>query len=174
MLVVGSGGARADGLTAKRILDLLYPQSAGWTRLGVFPHPSPHLFDDPIHVETLGNFDRLQTGTDRCSPMLRMFLDRARRNWFRAANVFGSGDDDLVYAGPQPCAEGDWTIIWRHGLKAAAQASVVILDFEVLRIWSGRSRRRLAWRAAAVAIRGAIIAFTIRFRRRRASRLLAL
>jgi len=137
MLALATGGAHADGLSVKRILDLLYPQSVAWTRLGAFAHAPPHLFDDPIHVETLGNFNRLQTDADRCAPMLRMFLDRARRNRFRAANVFGSGDDDLVYAGPQPCAEGDWTIIWRHGLNATAQVSVVILESEVQRIVAG-------------------------------------
>ena len=40
------------------------------------PHPSLHLLDDPIHVETLGYSERLQTDSDRCSPMLRMFLGR--------------------------------------------------------------------------------------------------
>ena len=69
--------------------------------------------------------------------MLRMFLDRTRRIRFRAANVFGSGDDDLVYAGPQPCAEGDWTIIWRHGLNYSVRASVIILNGEVQRVQAG-------------------------------------
>jgi hypothetical protein len=137
-LVLGLHGAQAAGPTAKNILDLLYPQAIGWTRLSTFPHPPPRVFDDPIHVETLGYFDRLQTDADRCSPILRMFLDRSKRTKFRAANVFGPGDDDLVYAGLKPCAEGDWTIIWRHGLNSTAQVSVTILDAEVQRIQAGR------------------------------------
>ncbi len=136
-LVLRTGGAQAAGTTTKNILDLLYPQATGWTLLRTFPHPPPQLFGDPIHVETLGYFDRLQTGADRCSPMLRMFLGRDTRHRFRSANVFGPGDDDLVYAGQKPCAEGDWTIIWRHGLNSTAQASVIILDSEVQRIQAG-------------------------------------
>jgi hypothetical protein len=135
--VIGPGRARAADPTAKNVLDLLYPQSAGWTRMSTFPHPPPHLFDDPIHVETLGYFDRLGIDADRCSPMLRMFLDHARRNRFRSANVFGPGDDDLVYAGSKPCAEGDWTIIWRHGVSYTTQTSVIILDSEVQRVLAG-------------------------------------
>ncbi len=137
VLALGPGRAHGDGQMPKRIMDLLYPQSAAWTRLSTFPHPSPHLLDDPIHVETLGYFERLQTDVDRCSPMLRMFLGRDKLRRFRSADVFGHGDDDLVYAGPKPCSEGEWTIIWRHGLNYAAQASVVILDTEVQRILAG-------------------------------------
>jgi len=137
LLVMGSDRARGDGPTSKSILDLLFPQSAGWTRLSTLPHPSPHFLDDPIHVETLGYFDRLQTDADRCSPMLRMFLRRDKPNRFRSADVFGAGDDDLVYAGPKPCAEGDWTVIWRHGLTYTAQVSVIILDAEVQRMLTG-------------------------------------
>jgi hypothetical protein len=93
-----AGSGRAQGITAtpKSILDLLYPQSAGWTLLSTLPHPSPHLLDDPIQVETLGYFDRLQTGADRCSPMLRMFLGRGALDRFRSANLFEPGDDNLV------------------------------------------------------------------------------
>jgi hypothetical protein len=136
VLVMGPGRAAGDSQTPRHILDLLYPQSAGWTRLSAFPHPSPHLLDDPIHVETLGDFDDLRNDPG-CSPMLRMFLDRARRNRFRTANVFGPGDDDLVYAGPKPCAEGDWTIIWRHGLNYSTRASVIILNGEIQRVQAG-------------------------------------
>jgi hypothetical protein len=137
LLLMGLGRAQGDSQTPKHIIDLLYPQSAGWTRLSTFPHPSPHLFDDPMHVETLGYFDRLQTGADRCSPILRMFLGRDKLRRFRTANVFGPGDDDLVYAGPKPCAEGDWTIIWRHGLNYPAQVSVIVLDAEVQLVLAG-------------------------------------
>jgi len=140
VLVLVAGPASAQGVTAtpKIILDLLYPQSVGWTLLSTFPHPSPGLLDDPIHVEMLGYFERLQTGADRCSPMLRMFLGRAALDRFRAANVFGPGDDDLVYAGQKPCAEGDWTIIWRHGLSRTGSASVIILDADFQRVLAGQ------------------------------------
>jgi hypothetical protein len=137
MLLAGPGRAQTGIATPKMILDLIYPQSVGWTLLSTFPRPSPRLLDDPIHVETLGYFDRLQTGADRCSPMLRMFLGRAAPQRFRSANIFGPGDDDLVYAGQKPCAEGDWTVIWRHGLARTGSASVIILDAEVQRVSAG-------------------------------------
>jgi len=135
-IVLGPARAHGDGQT-KHLLDLLYPQSVGWTLLSTFPHPPSHLLDDPIHVETLGYFDRLRTDADRCSPIVRMFLGRDKLHRFRSGNVLGPGDDDLVYAGPKPCAEGDWTIIWRHGLDHTSGATVIILDVEVLRILPG-------------------------------------
>jgi hypothetical protein len=139
VLVLMAGSGRAQGITAtpKNILDLLYPQAAGWTLLSTFPHPSPHLLDDPIQVETLGYFDRLQTGADRCSPMLRMFLGRGALDRFRSANLLGPGDDNLVYAGQKPCAEGDWTIVWRHGLAKTGSVSVITLDAEIQRVLTG-------------------------------------
>jgi hypothetical protein len=135
-IVLGPARAHGDGQTM-HLLDLLYPQSVNWALLSTFPHPSPHLLDDPIHVETLGYFERMQTGADRCSPILRMFLGRAKLERFRSADVFGPGDDDLVYAGQKPCAEGDWTIIWRRGLSRTGQVGVIILDAEVQRVLAG-------------------------------------
>jgi hypothetical protein len=136
VIVLGSARAHGDGQT-KRLLDLLYPQSVNWALLSTFPHPSPHLLDDSIHVETLGYFDRPQTDADRCSPIVRMFLGRDKLRRFRSGNVLGPGDDDLIYAGPKPCAEGDWTIIWRHGLSHTSAVTVIILDAEILRILAG-------------------------------------
>jgi len=137
VLLAAPGRVRAAGPTANELLSLLYPQSVAWRVLDTFPHPSPHLLDDPIHVETLGYFDRLQTDADRCSPMLRLFLGPDPMRRFRSADVFGPGDDDLVYAGQKPCAEGEWTIIWRHGLNRAGRVSVFVLDSEVRRVLAG-------------------------------------
>jgi hypothetical protein len=137
VLLTGPSGAQGGSQTPKSILDLLYPQSAGWTRLNRLPHPSPRILDDPIHVETLGYFERLQTDADRCSPMLRMFLGRGALDRFRTANVFGTGDDDLIYAGTKPCAEGAWTIIWQHGRNPSVASHATILDAEIQRIQSG-------------------------------------
>ena len=137
VLLTGPSRAQAGSETPKSILDLLYPQSAGWTRLNRLPHPSPRILDDPIHVETLGYFERLQTDADRCSPMLRMFLGRGALDRFRTANIFGTGDDDLIYAGPKPCAEGAWTVIWQHGRNPSAASHATILDAEIQRLQSG-------------------------------------
>ncbi len=48
-------------------------------------------------------------------------------------DIFGTDDDDLVYFGEDPCAEGHFTFVWRHVHAPSRMASLVILA-NVLRV----------------------------------------
>jgi hypothetical protein len=124
-----------DGLN-DRLLALLYPQSVGWTTVSKLPHPPAALLEDPVAVEELGGYEpfRPQSG---CNPLIRMFVGHHVIDGFHVANLYGAGNSDLIYTGNNPCAEGDWTVIWRNGVHLAKGQPPTVLGTIVWRILPG-------------------------------------
>jgi hypothetical protein len=87
-------------------------------------------------MESLGNYKALRSPPG-CNPMLRMFAGSHAIDRFHRGNLFGVGEQDLIYEGQNPCAEGPWAIIWPDGLHYSYKREPIVLYGEFWRVLPG-------------------------------------
>lgn len=98
-----------------RMAEILFPEARAWRRIDKLPVVTAAEMDSQL-------VDRMfakKSGVTGEEDFVCSFRDRLKRDLGHEGNlhrgdVFGPGDDDLVYGGSEPCSEGNISIIWRH------------------------------------------------------------
>jgi len=96
---------------AERLADLLFPESHDWARVAELPVLATREFDQSL-ASALGREYDASPAAEAVCVMINMFMDDTPRGQFHVLAREGPGTPDVLYVGSQPCAEGDWTVIW--------------------------------------------------------------
>ena len=112
--------------------DILLPETTAWPALRDFPHPAQPDLTGDLLTRLSAELPETLTGGS-CPFAAKVIQAPGFRGKLRMGSIFGPDDDDIVYAGPTPCGEGDITVVWRHVHDPAALSSFALFA-TVLRV----------------------------------------
>jgi hypothetical protein len=122
----------SDAAGAQQLADVLFPETHEWRSINSFPHPAmPEL--DSLLGPMIAKLPRDFARDVSCSITERLIRTPDFIAELHQGDIFGPGDDDFVYVGENPCAEGDITIVWRHVREPSRMISLAIRT-RVLRV----------------------------------------
>jgi hypothetical protein len=122
----------SDDGGAQQLADVLFPETREWRSINSFPHPAMPELDNLLGAMVEKLPEPVQRDVS-CSFVERVMRTPAFRAHLYQGNIFGPADDDLVYVGSAECAEGDFTIVWRHVHDPSRMMSLVIYS-RILRL----------------------------------------
>ena len=101
------------------------PETQAWRPIGSFSAPSSRDVDGLL-ATLIAKLPKNVENDFECSVPDRLMHVPAFVERLHQGDIFGPGDDDLVYVGENPCAEGDIALVWRHVHDPSRLASFAI------------------------------------------------
>jgi len=121
-----------------RIADILFPEAHDWQRVDDLPVVTASELGAQLLEQMFSKKSGVSVADDiGCSFRGRMMHLLGLDQSLRRGDVFGPGDDDLVYVGPNPCGEGQVSIIWRHVHDPSKMSGIIWSAELIIKLSSG-------------------------------------
>jgi len=127
------------------ILTLLFPDTEDWMPVERMPRlgrADLESVEPKLRTAYWGSQVSQRQESDECSLINRLFDPNWKsEDFFYRCDVDADGEDDIIYAGPGFCAEGDVTIIWFGGKSGFVIRQGHLWQIRALRILPGNPPR---------------------------------